>query len=322
MEKVKVTVFADPVCTWCWGSVPVLRALKYRLGESVEIDYVMCGMIEDITRYSNRRLGIGGDIALSNRNIHKVWLEASAVHGMPVCEHVFSLFSEEHRSTLPQNMGYIAAKLCAKREGKGLCAERFLRRLQEATAVDGEHTSDAAVVAALAAVVGFEPTRFGEVMRSREVQSLYEEDKARCRQYEVQTYPSYLLGYKGVEIMLRGFTSFETLVQNIKQLSYGKVSLGDGVCEKATPERVKHFIEQCGSTYPVEVATAFSMQRISGKSALNVESYVGLPDVVDELVASGEVSMHPRGNGFMLYSKHAGVASCVDAGRAASGVHA
>ena len=37
MEKIKITVFADPVCTWCWGSVPVIRALKYRYGEQLEI---------------------------------------------------------------------------------------------------------------------------------------------------------------------------------------------------------------------------------------------------------------------------------------------
>ncbi|MBR5276919.1 MAG: hypothetical protein IKU35_07270 [Bacteroidaceae bacterium] len=59
MKKLRITVFADPVCTWCWGSAPVLRALEYRLGDMVEIDYVMCGMIEDIRTFVNRRLNIG-----------------------------------------------------------------------------------------------------------------------------------------------------------------------------------------------------------------------------------------------------------------------
>lgn len=322
MEKVKITVFADPVCTWCWGSVPVLRALEYRLGERVEIDYVMCGMIEDITKYSNRRLGIGGDIPLSNRNIHKVWLEASAVHGMPVCEHGFSLFSEEHRSTAPQNMAYIAAKLYSRKEGKPLCDKRFLRRLQEATAVDGACTCDADVLADLAAVEGVSPLKFGEIMRSREAQRLYDEDKARCRHYEVHTFPTYLLEYKGVELLLRGFTSFETLVQNIKQLSYGKVAISGDAPQKTSPEAVRLFIEQGAGTYPVEVATAFSLERISGKSALNVESYVGLPDVMDELVSSGEVVMRPRGNGFVFYGKSKQGACCIEVGGVEITTHA
>ena len=304
MSKMKITVFADPVCTWCWGSVPVLRALEYRFGSSVEIDYVMGGMIEDIAKFSNRRLGIGGDIPLSNRNMHKAWSDASQIHGMPVCEHGFRLFSEEHRSTIPQNLAYIAAKVYAIKEpGKELSPKKFLRRLQEATAVDAALTGDATVIADLAAVEGFEPARFGEIMRSREVQRLYEEDKERCRHYEIQTFPTYLLVYKGVELMLRGFTSFDTIVQNMKHLSYGKVGGCDNACTKPTTENVKRFIEHYGAVYPVEIATAFAMQRISGKSAINTESYVGLPDVIDELVAAGEVLMRPRGNGFVLYAK-------------------
>jgi hypothetical protein len=193
--------------------------------------------------------------------------------------------------------------------------------LQEATAVDAALTGDAAVIADVAAVEGFEPARFGEIMRSREVQRLYEDDKARCKRYEVQTFPTYLLEYRGVELMLRGFTSFETLVQNIKQLSYGKVTLDESVCG-ATAEGVKLFIEQCSSTYPVEIATAFLLQRISGKSALNVESYVGLPDIMDELVSAGEVVMHSRGNGFVFYAKGCAPHRAVSLDETALGVHA
>ena len=46
MKNLKVTVFADPVCTWCWGSVPVLRALEFRLADKVEIQ--VYGRIEAI----------------------------------------------------------------------------------------------------------------------------------------------------------------------------------------------------------------------------------------------------------------------------------
>ncbi len=322
MERVKITVFADPVCTWCWGSVPVLRALEYRLGEKVEIDYVMGGMIEDITKYSNRRLGIGGDIPMSNRNIHNVWLEASAVHGMPVCEHGFRLFDEEHRSTAPQNMAYIAAKVYARKWGGDVCYKKFLRRLQEATAVDALRTCDDVVLADLAGVVGFEPERFAEIMRSREVQRMYEEDKERCSHYEIQTFPSYLLEYKGVELMLRGFTSFETMVQNISHLSYGKVALQNKECDVFTPSNVKDFVERYGAVYPVELATAFGVQRISGKSALNVESYVRLPDVIDEHVSQGALIMKPKGNGFLIYAKKHHETMPIDVDEMPVGAHA
>lgn len=305
MKNLKITVFADPVCTWCWGSAPVIRALEYRLGDKVEFRYVMGCMIEDITTFSNRRLGIGGDIALSNRNMHKVWVEASAVHGMPVGEKGLRLFSDEHRSTAPQNIAYIAASVYKGKTGENApCAKRFLRRLQEATAVDSALTCDVNVIADLAAVEGYEPARFKELMGSREVHRLFDEGKALCKRYDVHTFPTYLIEYKGTEVMLRGFTSFDTIMQNISHITYGKMALSNADELTPTVHNVARFIERYGSVYPVEVATAFCMQRISGKPALNVESYVGLPDIVEELIAQGDVAMRPRGNGFILYGKH------------------
>lgn len=304
MKNLKITVFADPVCTWCWGSVPVLRALEFLLGDKVEVSYVMGCMIDDITTFSNRRLGIGGDIALSNRNMFKAWSEASAVHGMPVSEKGVHLFSDKYRSTAPQNIAYIAATVYKhKAGGENVCPKRFLRRLQEATAVDAAQTCDIDVLADIAAVEGFEPARFKELMESRDVHRIFDEERAMCKRYEVHTFPTYMIEYKGTEVMLRGFTSFDTIMQNISHVTYGKLALSGSGEFSPTVHNVARFIERYGSVYPVEVATAFGMQRASGKSALNAESYVGLPDIIEELVVQGEVAMRPRGNGFMLYHK-------------------
>lgn len=304
MKNLKITVFADPVCTWCWGSVPVFRALEYRLGDKVETSYVMGCMIDDIATYNNRRLGIGGDIALSNRNIFKAWTDASAVHGMPVCEKGFHLFSEEHRSTAPQNLAYIASTVYKHKTGDSVCPKKFLHRLQEATAVDAAQTCDYNVLADIAALEGYDPVRFKELMESREVHRIFDEERVMCKRYEVHTFPTYMIEYKGTEVMLRGFTSFETVMQNISHITYGKIALADSKEYAPTVQNVACFIERYGSVYPVEIATAFCMQRVSGKSALNVESYVGLPDIIEELIAQGDIAMRPRGNGFILYNKH------------------
>lgn len=303
MNKLKISVFADPACTWCWGSVPVIRALDYRYGERVEISYVMGGMIEDILSYNNRRLSIGGDIALSNRNIHKHWVEASSIHGMPVTEQVSHLFSQDRRSTIPLNLAYIAAKVYVKANGSTLdnAAGRFLRVLQEMTAVDGAQMNDEDNIVATSALVGFEGKLFRSIYRSDDVKKIYAENKLLCNKYEVQSFPTYLLQYRGEEMMVRGFTTYETLCHCISQLSYEKVKpLNDGR-ELFTCENVRKFIAGYGSAYPVEVATAFALKRTNGHTALNVESYSGLPDVVDELIKDKRMAITPKGNGFMFY---------------------
>ena len=49
MNKIKIYQFTDPVCVWCWGNEPVVRALDYLYGDKIAIEYVMGGLIEDIT---------------------------------------------------------------------------------------------------------------------------------------------------------------------------------------------------------------------------------------------------------------------------------
>ena len=304
MNRMKITVFADPVCTWCWGSVPVVRALSYRYGEQLEFDYVMGSMIEDIADFANRRLSANGDVFLLNRSIHKHWLDASAIHGMPVCESGFHLFSDDRRSTIPQNMAYLAAVEYCRENVEVVPAEaykHFLRRLQEATAVDAVVTNDTANIFDLSATVGFEPEKFRAVYHGEKVKRMYEECKALCAEYEVDAFPVYRLEYGGGESLVRGYVSYDDLSSSIEKLSGGNLKpIADGR-EHLTVDNVRHFMSVFHNAYPVEIATAFSLKRKSGHTALNVESYLGLSDMVEELVENGMVAMVPKGNGFMYY---------------------
>ena len=304
MEKIRILIFADPICTWCWGSVPVVRALKYRYGSQVDVRYVMGGMIEDITTFSNRRLSIGGDIALSNRNMHLHWLEASAVHGMPVSEKQPILFSKERRSSVPLNKAYIAAKVyaCGNECTRNDSAERYLRLLQELTAVENLHTNNEENLVAISAVLGFDQEKFGRILSGEEVERLYAEDKSLAGRYEVHAFPTYMLEYRGEEMMLRGFTTFGTLCHRIGHLTFENIRPIDDGREIFTADNVRKFVAQHGTAYPVEIATAFSLPRTEGHTALNVESYSGLADVLEELVKAGELSIVPKGNGFMCYT--------------------
>lgn len=57
--SVEVIEFTDPLCTWCWGSEPVLRLETHYRG-GIAISYVMGGLVEDIRGFSDLRNGIGG----------------------------------------------------------------------------------------------------------------------------------------------------------------------------------------------------------------------------------------------------------------------
>jgi len=74
---IEVIEFTDPVCTWCWGSEPVLRTLETRFGSQVKLGYVMGGLVKDITLFYDSYNNIGGSPEQSNKSIARHWLEAS-----------------------------------------------------------------------------------------------------------------------------------------------------------------------------------------------------------------------------------------------------
>ena len=312
MKKIRIIVFADPVCTWCWGSSPIVRALEYRYGEHIEIEYRMAVMIDDIATYNNRRLQIGGeDIELSNRNILAHWLEASATHGMPVERHNFHLFSREFRSTAPHCKAYIAATHCCPVNSNGdkehRMAKHYLRRIQEATAAEAIHTANPEVLIELSAVCGFNPQDIREAMESQEVNREFRLQHEIAQNYGIESTPSYVLKYDDREAVINGFCSYATIENHITNISCGDITPMAAGRERmelltANCDNVSRFIEHYKSVYPVEIATTFGMKRHSGHSALNIESFELLPDIINELRKNNRIAITPFANSFRIYS--------------------
>lgn len=306
MDKLKITVFADPVCTWCWGTAPITRAIEYRYGSSVEIEYVMTGMVDDIRTFCDRRLHIGGeDIPLSNRNMVKAWVEASKTHGMPVQEQGFHLFDKEHPSTIPQCLAYIAARQCVSEENKD-AAHRYLRVIQQATAAEAVRTSDISTLVGLAAVVGIEPEKLRNRIEDKETKRMFEQCRELAAHYGAEATPTFLLQFRGKELLIQGYTSIDTIEANITKLSSGNILPAGGNKEKMqylepTAKNVARYLSHYGTAFPVDIATAFVLERHSGHSALNIESYEHLPNIIERLLIDEEVAMTPFANSFKIY---------------------
>ena len=74
-DPLELLAFTDPVCTWCWGSEPVLRKLRRWYGDQLHIRYLMGGLVEDIRTFYDRANAIGGDpelgfLAQTVKNLH------------------------------------------------------------------------------------------------------------------------------------------------------------------------------------------------------------------------------------------------------------
>ncbi|NLC84347.1 MAG: DsbA family protein [Ruminococcaceae bacterium] len=286
--------FTDPVCTWCWGSEPLLRALETRFGDQIKISFVMGGLVPDIRNFSDSSNGIGGSASESNRQIIRHWIEASERHGMPVQEEGFALFSDEFPSTFPQNIAYKAAQM--EDEAK---ANRFLRRMREASAAEARQISRPEVLIELASESGLDLGAFLDRLSDGSAQKAFEADLALTRSSRVHGFPTFMIRYNGKEILLRGFQSLNSVVAVIHSLT------GDAIREQIPMQDESHVLEflvKHGKAAPAEIVLSFGFKKAV------------LDSLLDKLVTDKKVVKIPAGNGYFLSPVENSLACDADSG--------
>ena len=249
---IEIIAFTDPVCTWCWGAEPVLRALQTRYGDQVHVSYVMGGLVKDIRQFRDAGNAIGGDPASSNRNIVAHWIEASQRHGMPVREAGFALFTDDHPSTYPLNEAYLAAR----QQGEDL-ANAFLRRLREASAAEARQTNRIEVLTELAAEAGLDVGMFLTAMRDGSAASAFQQDLATTEAHGVRGFPAFIVkGQAEKGFMLPGYQTYGTFREVISLVSQGTA------VETTLPKDVSSVVElvrQWGSVTDIEITTSLDL---------------------------------------------------------------
>lgn len=279
-KPIEVFAFTDPLCTWCWGSEPILRKMQAWYGQQVKIRYVMGGLVKDIRKFYDSANDIGGDPELSNSQIVRHWLEASQHHGMPVKTEGFRMFSAEVISTYPQNIAFKAAELTDATN-----APRFLRRLREASAAEARETGRREVLIELAGDAGLDIAAFIGHLNDGSAELAFQADLKLTRAYRVRGFPTFVFRYEDREIMLRSFLKFEDVRAVIDTLSGGSIvakPIPNG------PEHILDFLRNQGRAAPIELITVFGLSPIELEHALN------------GLIQAGHVQRTAAGNGAFL----------------------
>ncbi|MCG5548018.1 DsbA family oxidoreductase [Halorhodospira halochloris] len=282
-NRLLVFAFTDPVCTWCWGSEPILRKLQVCYGERLEISYVMGGLVADIRAFYDPANDIGGDPERSNEQVARHWLEASQRHGMPVRTEGFRLFSQQAVSTFPQNIAVKAAELSSPE-----LASMFLRRLREASAAQARETGRQEVLLEIAEEVGVDVESFRRHLDDGSANEAFQADRELAQQYGVRGFPSFVLRYQGREMLLQGYQRYSAFERKIGELTGGTLS---GEVPAATPQNILKFLRQYGRAAPVEIETVFEL------------SPAECEEVIDELSAQGQVRRISAGNGVLVEGK-------------------
>ena len=282
-KTLEIIQFTDPVCTWCWGSEPVLRTLETRYGKQIKTSFVMGGLVKDISSFYDGFNKIGGDPERSNRNIALHWLDASNRHGMPVKAEGFKLFSTENPSSYPQNIAYKAAQMQDEEK-----ANRFLRRIREASAAEAKVTSTTEVLVELASETGLDIARFLDDYTNGKAKEAFEEDLYTASQFNARGFPSFLIKYGDKSLMFRGYhtyTDFKAILNNLSNGELKELAVDSG------EESILEFINRYNSAAPVEIKMAFGL---SDEEFEKTES---------ALLEKQQITKRDAGNGYFLVPK-------------------
>jgi len=266
-----ITQYTDPMCTWCWGSEPVVRHLRATYGEQIQFEYVMGGLVEEFETFYDA----ANDISQPS-DVAPHWESASEVHGMPVDTLIFE--TDPAESTYPASVAFVAARQQDRRD-----AQRYLRALREAYATEARNVSRREEQVALAERVGIDVTAFEQALDDGTAREQFESDLARTREAGVRAFPTYRVSGPEGERVAAGFQSYDQLRAALDAVAPSAAP--------ADPPSVREFVGEFGPVATQEVAETCEIAR--GKAG----------QVLRSLHDEGAVGRDPRGNGVFWDSR-------------------
>ncbi|WP_255150192.1 DsbA family oxidoreductase [Halorarius halobius] len=273
-ERPTVVQYTDPMCTWCWGSEPVVRRLQTVFGDEVRLRYVMGGLVEDFEEFYDP----ANDIS-TPAEVAPHWLEASERHGMPVDTTIFE--TDPAWSTYPASEAFVAA-----RKQDADLAHRYLRRLREAYVTEVRNVNHRSEQVELAREVGLDVEAFTAALDDGTASAAFEADLRRTREAGVRAFPTYDVRGPDGERRLSGFTAFDQLVAALDAVAPS--------VEQSSPPPVRRFVREYGPVATREVGEVYQLD--DGKTR----------QVLESLVEEGALRRERRGNGVFWDSAYGG----------------
>jgi putative protein-disulfide isomerase len=202
--------FADPMCSWCWGFAPVIRAIVETYRGELAVSLVVGGL----------RAGASAPLSSQEREaILDHWREVNRLTGQP-----FSF-----RAALPEDFVYDTEPACRAVVTVPTLAREatfpFFESVQRAFYVDQRDVTRGDVLADIASEIGLDADAFSAAWRSKALQDRVGRHFAMTRRAGVRGFPTLMLhGPDGIKVLARGYTSAQALTAAID----GCLDKGDG----------------------------------------------------------------------------------------------
>lgn len=287
-EQLTITSFTDPVCTWCWGSEPIFRALEQTYGNQIQFEFIMGGLVKDIRYNFDPANGIGGsNLGVSEivSQVSKHWIEASNRHGMPVNVADFKVFDDNNRSSYPLNIAFKAAEMIDKEK-----AHTFLYLLRSASAAEGRATNELDVMLDLVSQAGLDIEAFQKHFTDGSAEGAFKKDLEEVMKNGVTGFPTYMITYKEKSIKLNGFRNLLQFMNAIDSISNGDIKKLDSL--EFTKENLLSVLSGRPKLAMAEI-----------KAIFKIDSLDKTFELVDSIVRETDIKMTRVGNSYFVELK-------------------
>jgi len=237
-----------------------MRKIKAIYGDQVKISFVMGGLVENFDTFFDSQNNIGGPQMFEQVAAH--WEEASGRHGQPVHNQVSFDLKGDFRSTYQASIAYKAAQLQDQE-----LADKYLRRLREATSAERKFIHKIKVQVELAEEIGLNKERFVQAIESGEAKKKFLEDIKLSRSMGIHGFPTFQVNNRdGTGMFLSGWQRYQAFERVFDKLA-GDLLKKDTYLLKE--EDILKFIGKYKKVSTQEVATLLDIEKHTAYEYLN-----------------------------------------------------
>lgn len=169
----------DPMCSWCWGFAPVLRALEAGLPEGVMLQRLLGGLAADTDQVMAEDM---------QERIQSTWRRIETT--IPGIKFNFDFWTHcvPRRSTWATCRAVIAA-----RQQGAVYDRQMTTAVQRAYYMQARNPSDTPVLMELAQELGLDAVRFAADLESAETHAQLQAEMQQCEALRIYSFPALVL---------------------------------------------------------------------------------------------------------------------------------
>jgi putative protein-disulfide isomerase len=195
---------ADPMCSWCYGFSPVIRAIAERFEERMPFRLVMGGL----------RAGNTSPMRQQDKDyIRSAWTRVNGATGQPFD---FDFFEREGfvYDTEPACRAVVTARRLLPR-----MALPFMARISQAFYAENRDMTSSDEIATVAEEAGFEREKFGEAFLAPDTRNDTFRDFLTAQQLGIHGFPTLIAGSdeEGYALITNGYQPAENLLEPLER---------------------------------------------------------------------------------------------------------